>query len=316
MSTRTLLQVCAALCVISVIAAASLWRELRAERERSAALLAGRQASLPAAGVTPQTAAPTAIPLSAALGGSTPGTEASALPPSATPHTTPPSEQELLNDPEYRKARLAMLRAGIMRAYPGVGEALRLSNEETARFFDLMAETQLAIQQLRARAGNRQSTSDEIINNRLALQRQQADSIRELLGESRYRQWLDYQPTRSSRVQATAFAGTLAEAGMPLDSAQLSVLETTVAAEEKRLQQDIVALGRSVDVANPLSRSQAQEALTRRQEEGSQRVLDAASPYLSAQQRRTLRSYIEQQNAVNRAMAEARESARQLQAQP
>jgi hypothetical protein len=43
-------------------------------------------------------------------------------------------------------------------------------------------------------------------------------------------------------------------------------------------------LARTVNLANPQTQAQTQDALKRRQQESSQRFLDAAFPFLSAQQ--------------------------------
>ncbi len=114
-----------------------------------------------------------------------------------------------------------------------------------------------------------------------------------LLGDARYTQWQDYQQTQSARLQASTYATALARAGLPLDSTQTRTIAMAMIGEQERMKQDILALARTVNLASPQTQVQAQEALKRRQEESNQRVLDAASPYLSARQLSALRSQIE-----------------------
>jgi hypothetical protein len=320
---RTLAMVTAGLAVVSAVVTGALWNELHEQRQRNAGL---QPKSAPAtAAATPAVPLPTSL---SSPNEAVPPPIVAAMPPSApAPSAAPiPSvrniARELLADPEYRKARIASLRASLMRNYPGLSEALRLTPEETDRFFNVMAETQVTLnEQLSAlvqsfNAGQRELTQAEqaeMARTRETVRRGQADAIRELLGPSRYEQWLDYQPTRNSRMQASTFADALTEAGTPLDAGQLQSLQSAVAAEQASLKQDTIALGRTVTGDNPQAQTQAQEALRRRQSESNRRILDGVTPYLTGQQLRSLRAYVDQEETISRAVAEAQQRAKVLQ---
>lgn len=308
MSVRTLASVGAGLVLILGIVTATLWRELHAERARTAALrteMAGPTGHAPAPLPTPRIDAGTAVPPqnnSDALVASVPPPVGAA----AIMQNAGVSEQERLKDPEYRKARLAALRSTIAQSYPGLVEELRLTDYEADRLFSLLTETRLALMAEAAPVeGQPQdpAVAAEIARNRRALQRQQGESLRTLLGNARYSQWQEYQQTQSARVQASTYATALAQAGAPLDSSQTRTIAMAMIAEQERLRQDIVALARNVNLASPQTQVQAQAELTRRQAESSQRVLDAVLPYLSAQQLRVLRRQIELKDASDSAAA-------------
>lgn len=114
---------------------------------------------------------------------------------------------------------------------------------------------------------------------------------------------LDY---RKASSQADGHAAALAQAGAPLDSAQVRAVAQALSDERKSLKQDIVALARQVDLASSQTQMDAQYALKRRQEESNQRVFDALYPVLSAQQMYLLRAHIEQQDARRAASAAER----------
>lgn len=304
MNIRAMTTVAASLAVIGAIVTTTLWRELRTERDVTAALRAvlddslgrintaeaeagvvARAATMPAPAPAPQQqSGPPAVPAPAGTGVS------------ATGGTVRITEQELLQDPDYRQARLMSLRTTIRQTYPGLAEELGLGKEEADQLFGLLAQNQM---DLSAQTRNR-LTGDQQVDQaalaqsnqaRQALQRDLEDSLQNMLGAARYRQWQDYQQTRSQWRAASDYASTLAQAGVPMDSAQNKALVQVLIAEQR----------------NPQVRAQAQQTPGERRAQGNQRLLDAAAGALSPQQISVLRAQFEQQEAIDRAQQRVRE---------
>jgi hypothetical protein len=315
MSSRNLSTVCAGVALVSAIVAATLWRELHVERERVAVLrtqvaqaVANARHARAArdAGAAPATAPASTIPQ-----------QKPAVAPEPVPQVRPIgnqpaaliSEEELLKDPEYRKARAAMLRATMDRSFTGLAEEVGLSKEEVERLLDLISQQQLAMTtQLRPIALDVQqdrAAMEQAMRERQALQRQQDEEIRAMLGNARYDKWREYQTTRGPRMTAGNHAEQLAQAGVPLSNAQLKSLTDVMIAEQKTMQQDMRALTANSAPGNVQA---AQEALRNRQADSNRRILEAAAPHLSAEQLAALRARFEQQDAINRASNRVREA--------
>ena len=325
---RTSNTVMAGFAVVVAIVTANLWRELRAERLVTAGLQSQLSESNERVRVALEQArqVETAMPVSVAAVIKPVDTVVARPEPAGAKPAQPVTntslsqvlrvEQDLMQDPDYRKARLTMLRSSIAQTYPGLVEELGLSEAEARKLFDLLAEGQMALTStIVTTAGGQvdQAAMAEVARNRQAQQRQQEEQIRTMLGDARYPQWQGYQSTRGARVQANSFATSLAQAGMPLGKSQIKSLEAVVISEQKSMQQDLQNLARSVNQADPQARSQVQESFQARQAEGNQRILEGARPYLTPEQERLLRAQFEQQDAVNRAAARVRERTQVLQ---
>lgn len=323
MNIRTLTSVFAGLAVASGIVTATLWRELHAERE----LVAGLQAQLTEATRTASRApAPridaTTVPAAAPVA-SIPQQEKPVAAPEAAARTRADAaqldaltQQEMLKDPEYRKAMAGMMRSSLERTYPDLAEELGLDKAEFDRLLDLLSEQQAAMtaqaRPFTPEMQRDQAAMQQMISEQQALRRQQDEAIRAALGDTKYAKWQEYQPTRSPRMQASNYANTLAQAGLPLSGAQVKSLTTVMIAAQKSLQQDIRALA-SPNAAERQSPQQMQEAFLNRQTDNNRRILEAAAPHLNAQQLAALRNQFEQQDAMNRASARASEAMRQQQ---
>jgi hypothetical protein len=321
MNIRTLTSVCAGLAVASGIVTVTLWRELHAER----GVVAGLQAQLAeATRATTPAPAPrndnTTAPAAAAA-----ATVAQQEQPAAAPAAPRPrapdaaqlaalTQEEMLKDPEYRKAMAGMMRSSMERTYPDLAEELGLEKEEFDRLLDLVAEQQTAMsaqaRPFTAEMQRDQAAMEQMMREQQALRRKQDDAIRALLGEAKFAKWQEYQPTRSPRMQASNHANTLAQAGLPLSGAQVKSLTTVMIAEQKNMQQDLRAMS-SRNAMERQSPEQMREAFANRQSDSNRRILEAAAPHLNAQQLNALRTQFEQQDAINRASARAGEAARQ-----
>lgn len=313
---KKLLLVCAALLVICGIVSGNLWRELRTERQANEELrtqLAQARVSIPLPAL-PALPAPAAAPSQASTRPATtpvpqgPPPEsplaAAAARTSALTLTTIASitgEQDLMKDPEYRKARLAQLRISAARSYPGLAEELGLSEKEANQLFELIAGNQLNMtSEISLRSATGLLDVADMTRRQQALQREQEDAIRAQLGNARYTQWQEYQQTRPARNQVVTMGSALASAGQPLTDAQTRAL-TAVMITEQQQRQAAPPPRPAVDPANPRAGvAQLLEENQRRQEESNSRVLEAAAPHLNTRQLEALRQQFEQQNAERR----------------
>jgi hypothetical protein len=322
---RYLFWLCAVLVVVTGAMSTNLWRALRAEREQTVAL----QTQIDAATVrervlaeTPLPVAPPPAPVAAVP--DKPAPEPAAKPQSATPARVVPGgvdfgmqQRELWKDPEYRKARLAQIRAQVGRNYPGLAEDLGLSPAEESHLLDVLAEAELntnATFSTLSSSANDPETSKQISARLTETMRQRDDAVIAALGPDGKARWDEYQQTAAGRSQANSYNTMLAQAGMPLSATQLKSLSTVVVAEQKRQRDEMTALTRNINPQDPTAIAQIEPELRRRQNDYNERVLAAAAPIMSAQQIQLLRTQFEQQNAMNRAMERARAQA--LAAQP
>jgi hypothetical protein len=309
---RSLFWICAALVAVTGVMSTNLWRQLRTERDLSAALrtqvaeassreLAAAQAPPPAAAV----AVPAPAPLAAAPAKSAATSASVPVAASAVVHNFANEQRELWKDPEYRKARLAQIRTNIARNYPGLAEELGLSPAETDQLFDVLAQNELNIT-------SNNSMFMASVNDPAALQdmsrtlqeqsRQGEEAIAATLGSARYAQWQQYQQNQMARSQASSLNTMLAQAGQPLSKDQLKSLTTALGAETQRQREETIALTRGLNLQDPAQMAQAREASRKAQEGANQRVLAAAASVVSAQQLELIRAQMEQQQTMTRAM--------------
>jgi len=313
---RNVLPICAGLVGISVIVSATMWNELRNERQvvaelrtqlaessdQLAASRAAQRGAIPQATVAASSTAPAAMQ---------PDAPAAPPVPAAQPanadllrQAARTREQELMADPEYRNARIAQQRLMMGRNYPGLAEELGLSQKEADQLFNLLTENQMNMSnELSGRtssAAQDPAARAEIQRRLQELQRQQEDQVAALLG-SRYPQWQAYRETQGSRQQAMQYATQLAQAGQPLTDVQQRGLTSVLIAEQKRLQLEIVPMARSANAADPQTRLQLEEQAMRMQEESRNRTLDSAAAHLSARQIASLRQQFETEAAMTAA---------------
>lgn len=283
-----LLRLGTGLAVVLALVSVNLWRELRAERQLTAELRA--QGIEP---VSPDPASAPAMPVIEVRSGSNPApverSDAPALPSPATPgqaveiiQAVAPGynpERDLMRDPEYRKGRLSQQRMRLKRTYTFVAEELDLSEAETEKLFDILAEQQV---------GGRNGPEE---------------ALRALLGPGRQAKWQEYQQTLSARNRTTEMTGMLATSGHPLTEAQLRPLTSALIAEEKFVRQQQQSLFTRPALMTPEARGQQLEEQVNLQEQSNRRYLDAAAPYMSPQQLALVRDTLEWQIAMTRASA-------------
>ena len=312
---KKLLLGCAGLALFASVMSVMLWRDLRAERELNAGLQArlteaeargARPMALPLpTGRLPTAPAATARPEPAA-------TEARAAP---SPQTFVPSgriiERDMLQDPEYRKARLTQIRLQLPERYPGLAEELGLSPEQADRLFDLLAEHQLESTSTPLIVGANgqidQTQLQERQRQQQELRARQDAALTAMLGDARMDKWREYQQTQAPRQQVMQLGRTLDAMGMPLSAAQRRPLTEAMVAEQTRQRQEQMAMSRELAASlgpggprDPQTQARLQEENFRRQADSNRRLLDVAATHLTPRQLELYRSQLESQLTVNR----------------
>jgi hypothetical protein len=326
---KTLASICAAIAVMAGIGCATLWTELRKERQANVALQT-RFTDARAASLAPAAPAPVMASVAPAPA-ATPTTEtpvckpdtATTRPASATAVSLENSlnlQRELMKDPEYRKLQLAQTRANMARNYPGLVEELGLSEKEADKLFDLLAESQTAMSAettlLTINGTQDQAAMEEASRRRQVMQREQDEALRAMLG-GKYTQWQDYQQTRPARSRVTSLGTQLAQAGVPLTDAQTRSLTTAMIAEQQRQTQEARLMPRTAPVnpADPDARAKMLEENLKRTEDNNRRLVEAAAPHISAKQLAAYRDQMEQQTATSRIVMRMQIEQQRLQSQ-
>lgn len=241
--------------------------------------------------------------------------------PNASINTLVLNERELLNDPEYRQARLAQTRLMLSQNYPGLAEELGLSADETSKIFDLLATHQLDMTSAAIFQGAEQmdqAMMQERSRMQAEMRQRQQGEIMALLG-SRYPQYEQYQQSQPARSQVTQLGRALESTGQPLTAEQSRPLIAALTAEQQRTRQEAVNMANTFRNINP-NDAQAQQRLQeesfRMQVERDRRLLETASAHLSSAQLETYRTMLDSQLAMSRASMRAQQVQRaQMQAQ-
>jgi hypothetical protein len=242
---KALVPVLAGIGLITSAISVNLWSELRAERQANSGMrtrpadasnarMAAAPAPLAAPASTPGAPSPTVTTDAAACKPDSPAAK------SGQPAITDPAqeydriERDLMKDPEYRKLRVVQQRSYVEINNPDLAEELGLSEKETAGLVNLLAEIEIAGQIASPALSNNASldlaTVEEMRRRQEALQRQQDESLRTMLG-GKYSQWQEYQQTVGARRQVRALAQQLALAGAPLSETQTRSLTAAVISE-------------------------------------------------------------------------------------
>jgi hypothetical protein len=328
---KTLASICACIALITGIVSVNLWRELRTERQANVELrtrfnvarLPGSAPAMPAPVTT--NVAPTAVAAAAAEAPvcksdspSQPTQTVAAIPVQNVRNR----QTELMMNPEYRKLRLAQQRLNVERNNWGLAEELGLSDNEANRLFDLLSENQLAMmnetQLLSVNGTQDRPGSEEVMRRRQALQREQDEALRAMLG-GKYSQYQDYQQSRPARSQAMAIGTQLAQAGLPLTDAQTRSLTTAMRTAQQQQAQDPWATAPGPAAAAPMdpdTRIKMMEESLKRMEDNNRRTIEAVAPHMSARQLAAYREQLEQQAAMNRISIKMQIEQQRLQAQP
>lgn len=290
--------------LITGIACAHLWFELRAERSSARQLRAelaealnGRpQPPPPPPGFT----APRSAELPASEGMAValpPATDAVEPSPDDNPRM-PVTRRELLANPEYRKASLAMLRLNIPRQYPGLLDDMALNADDADRLFDLLAEQQIEMSSFQLAAGAQGQR--DLARNRVELRDQQQQQVASLLGPGRFAQWQEYQGNRPAYQQVEQLDQLLEGTGnMALSTSQTRALRQ-VYVQELKLSRETTQATRGAAAQGGAQPRRSPEERLALQAGNNSRLLEAAQLHLDATQFEALKTSLEQQLIVRR----------------
>lgn len=317
---KHLLLAIGALLVISGIVSANLWLDLRTERQENTRLTTQLAESVkaprtPTTSVQPVATAATAgvadKPVAAGVPAPLPtdneaamqATAASVSAGAAAAAKGMSGDAQLMNDPEFRKARLTMTRLRIARSNPGLAEALGLSEQEANHLFEVMAETQMnrsaELSEAIARAGGIGNAS--ALTEALRDGAGREDPARAALGEAKYAQYQEYQRNvRPALQQVASIGSSLNAAGQPLNDWQSRTLTAAMLSEQQRLRQE-AAIPRPVpNPGVPRGMADTLTETANRQQESNRRILEASAATLNPEQLEVLKQQFEQQDATRR----------------
>lgn len=325
--------------VVAAIVSGSLWRDLRGERLLNGQLRQQLAEARAAADVVPLQAPPAIQTVAGTPDTPEPAPAAAARPAVATGMTPMEldamnvsirastsgildaalisvaggvSEQDLLRNPEYRKAEVLQLRMRLDQSNPGLAEAVGLSEQDASQLFEAMAEDQLKrtaeMAALRAAEGPTAGIT-------AALQRNPAENpVLVVLGEEKFAKYQDYtRNVRPALIQVAGIGSMLTAVGQPLSDPQARSLASAMLAEQQRQRQGGIAAPTVRTGAGGLV-GMLEESATR-EEESNRRLLEAVAPFLSAAQLAAIRKQHDQEAATRRRTLETtrqREAATRL----
>lgn len=286
-----------------------LWRQLHTERQLTAdlqtqltearAALAAKPPPPPAVAVSPPppAAAPAAPPEKSAVAAAS----ATLLAESAK------RQKAMLEDAEFRKARIAQVRSNLQLRFANIARDLGLSQNEADALLTILAESQVredsTMTDLLASAGANPDPAKlaELSRTEQQLEQKRKDEITALLGPQRAAAYQDYEQTAPSRQRVSNLTNMMTQAGKPMTAEQSKSLTTLIVAEQRRQESEAKTLATS---GQSPQQSQAERAI-----EGDRRVLAAAADFLDAGQIELMRARFEQVAARTRAQASVQQRA-------
>jgi len=231
-------------------------------------------------------------------------------------------EAPLLNDPGYRTAEFARVRATMPLDYPGLIDALGVTTGEAEELFDLLTTVQLQKRSVNVPVILGQAPDvaalQVMIDARQEIQRQRNASLTAMLGPAGFERFTRYeQEERPARSQVSSLGRTLATAGDPLEGTQLRPLVTAFAALQKLEREETQhAASRMPPEESPaevsaLTAPRLTIADLERRAASNQRLLEAAAPHLSPTQFAAFAAELDRSLAQARAVVRVQgESAR------
>jgi hypothetical protein len=215
--------------------------------------------------------------------------------------TTGATEQDLMKDPEYRKAQLVVTRMKLAQSNPGFAQALGISEKEANRYFEVMAEQQLKMTADLSSALAAGGTTATSIQETMRRAQSASDALHEAMGDARFAQYQEYQANvRPALTQVSSIGSVLSAAGQPLNDSQSRALTSTMLAEQQRQRQEAMMPRAASTPGAARGIADSLEESNRRQDESNRRILDASAGYLNAAQLDALKTRYEQQAAQRR----------------
>jgi len=207
---------------------------------------------------------------------------------------------KLLDDPDMKKMVQDQQRALLDTMYGPLFKSLNLTPEQETTFKDLLAKQQGQAMELAADLMSGDKAKRDAAMKEIAAQTQQTDDlIRNLLGESGYATYKDYQETLGDRMALQQFNQSPAGAGGALSDAQSQALLQIMTEERRNTPWTAGDSGRSSNPSEAgLQAALSAEAATKffeHQQQVNQQVLDRAVTVLNASQLEALRKHQETQ---------------------
>lgn len=310
-----------------------LARELRTERAQVEALQS-RIAELERAASERNTNAPVTaetpfspLPAGAEIAAATPNPPARSereKPANAVPGAVPPDirermlahrkqQRELLQDPKYREAMRAQHRVHMDSAYPGLGEAMAFTKEETDRFLDFLSQQRIeSMEQASDVIWDASDPASARTAEQAMLERQQREQAEmdAQFGPNTYQKWTDYQQTLGQRHRLAAMQAQLALAGTPLDAEQSKAVLDALVAEQRQQMRDAGSnqLGAATAVGmvgfGPVPGMSDLDTYVKQQERSHERLVSSLQSTLSPQQLSQFEAMLKRDRDAHRASLE------------
>lgn len=215
-------------------------------------------------------------------------------------------QRQLMQDPEYRDAVRVQHRNNIGRQYPGLGQELGLTGEQTEQLFDLLVDQQMRNNE-RAEfmwdtegldPATLQQRQEKLQQQWTETQRKNEAELAAQLGPGKLQAWKEYQSTLPARHQAEQLRTTLAGRGVALsEDASRAVVKAYAEAQKIEMQEYANMAKANVSAGKPAAlgmvghvapTADMYERQVENAKKRNQRVLDALSPFLTYEQREAL----------------------------
>ena len=215
-------------------------------------------------------------------------------------------QRQLMQDPEYRDAVRVQHRSNVARQYPGLGQELGLTADETEQLFDLLVDQQLRNNERADVMWDTEGVDPATLQQRqekmqqqwAEIQRKNEAELAAQLGPGQVQAWKEYQSTLAARHQAEQLRTTLAGRGVSLsEDASRAVVKAYADAQKIEMQEYANMAKANVAVGKPAAvamlghvgpTADMYERQVENAKKRNQRVLDALSPFLTYEQREAL----------------------------
>ncbi len=154
-------------------------------------------------------------------------------------------QRTLLRDPEYREAMLTQQKMMLMRSNAGVARDLNLTSEQADRLFGTLAEQSLrSMETTNAFQWSEHPDPAKMQEvHRKAMDQQSANEteLKAALGETKYREWQEYQSLSGVRWEGDRVRASLANAGVPLDDSLSKPLMKLLQEQQRKTMEQYAA---------------------------------------------------------------------------
>jgi len=152
-------------------------------------------------------------------------------------------QRTLLRDPEYREAMRAQQKMGLVRSNPNLARDLDLTADQLDRLYDVLAEQSLRSMEntspMWSVNGEQPDAAKIQEYQRKAMEQQRSNEaeLKRALGDTKYREWQEYQSMAGVRWEADRVRTSLASAGVPLDENLAKPLLKSLHEQQVKLMQ-------------------------------------------------------------------------------